>query len=260
VAASARWSLAVPQARDYDNTVACTGLELAHGCHAPIEYQEVELEGLRGVLAFDAALVPALAAPGAHRLALRLNWEGQGLAAPAEALAPASDGTVPRWFEVAVRRGDGYVGFLTELLGAPFALVPTVLPAVGHQTDARLAADCVALVIYGRRRMGAWQPYLSPDLVRARMETVGRAEALLTREGGVAEVGPVREGDVLHFGFQTAVLARDLPPLGHLDAWDVIIQTYHGVAEELPVSRLPYGRNSVEVLRWKEPPPERPSP
>jgi hypothetical protein len=72
----------------------------------------------------------------------------------------------------------------------------------------------------------------------------------MSEDGTVADVGEVKPGDVLYFGFQTAVLSRDLPPLGRLDAGDLVIHTYHGVAEEIPLGRLPYRRSAVEVLRW----------
>ena len=137
-----------------------------------------------------------------------------------------------------------------ELLGLPFALFPARIPGVGHQTDRRLAADCVALVVYGRRRLGEPVGYIAPLALRRHLTHIGSAQALVRADGSVADVGPVREGDVLDFGFQTAVLARDMSLAGKLDPDDIVIHSYHGLVEEVPLRRLPYRHQPVEVLRW----------
>lgn len=250
---SIRWTLAVPVAGDYDNPGHCRGLP-ADGCHDPVRYREEELIGLRGRFDFDAAQDPGLSAPGSHRLAVRLVWRGSTLSFPATLAGEVDDGVAADLLEVVVRRGDDYVGLLTELLGVPFSLGPVRLAGIGHQTDRRLAADCVALVIYGRRRLGEHVPYVAPPLLRERLERIGSAPSLVDEAGAVADVGHVRAGDVLHFGFQTAVLSRDGPPVGRLDGDDLVIHTYHGVAEEVALGRLPYRGHAVEVLRWPSQP------
>ncbi len=138
------------------------------------------------------------------------------------------------------------VGVLTEQLGTPFVFFPARLPDGAHQTDERLGADCAALLVYGRRRLGERIPYVAPGGLR--------------RYAAPIRGAPPREGDVLHFGSQTAVLSRDRPPLGRIGPEDLVIHTFHGVAEEVPISALPYRNAPVEVLRWREPSPEQPSP
>ncbi len=253
VAASARWTLARPRALDYDTTRACPPPPAAPGCHAPIQYDAVELTGLQGALEADVPATVALAAPGSRRLALQLTWQGETLATPHPTGGPEDDALVPHLFELVVRRDDTYVGRLTELLGAPFVLAPARLPGLGHQADLRLGADCVALVISGRRRLGEPWGYVAPGVLRRWLTPVGAAAALVGADGDVADLGPVREGDVLHFGFQTAVLSRDNTPVGRLDAGDLVIHTFHGLAEEVPLGALPYRDAAVEVLRWPEP-------
>lgn len=251
VASSARWFAAVPEIRDYDNVAACPEGAPWGGCHASIRYREVGLNRSRGALVADAAAEPMLRGPGARRIGVRVSYQGRVLAAPRALSGEPSDSTVPAMLEVAVRTGDDYVGHLAELIGVPFALFPATLPGLGHQTDRRLAADCVALVVYGRRRLGEPLPYVGPAALPGMMDRVGGADRLVGPDGAVADPGRVRVGDVLHFGFQTAVLYLDRPPLGRLDASDLVIHTYHGAAEVVRLGDLPYRAHAVEVLRWR---------
>jgi len=232
-----RWSLLVPVAADYDNVRGCGPFGPREGCAEVIRYVARELAGLRGRDRIELADEPELRAPGTHLLVAH--------GADDPRTADATDA-----FQVVVRRGDGYVGHLTELLGVPFVLGPATLPGRGHQTDLRLGADCVALVIYGRRRLGERVPYVAPPVLLRWLVHVGSAPALKRDDGAVAPLRGVRAGDVLHFGFQTAVLAEDLPPVGVLDAGDRVVHTYHGVAEEVRLGALPYAHHPVQLLRW----------
>lgn len=217
-----RWFVARPIAADYDNVAAC-GARRAAGCHATLRYERIDLPELDGRTTIDVADVPALAAPGTHRL---------GFAA-AGAWPVLDEATVAGLREIVVRRDDTYVGYLTELLGVPFVLVPARVGGV-HQTDARLGADCVALVIYGRRRLGAPVEYMAPRALRRWLVPAGTARA----------------GDVLHFGWQTAVLYEDRGTRGVVDENDLIIHTFHRVAEIARLGDVPYGRARHELLRW----------
>jgi hypothetical protein len=224
-----RWVLVVPEARDYDNLVLCHARKTPE-CHQPIVYVGRELPSLRGHHAFSLAQVAELAAPGTHRLFV------------AEGSAPTTfnEDFVSALPQIVVRRGDDYVGLLSELFGVPFVLWPQKLKT-GHQTDLRLGADCSALVVYGQRRLGRRIPYVSP-----------RGLFQLARE--LSEGEPLQRGDILNYGFQSAVLSVDTPPLGQLNPEDRVIQTYHGVAEELPLSTLPFRDAPVRFLRWPETP------
>jgi hypothetical protein len=194
---------------------------------------------LRGRATFDVQDEPRLSAPGTHLLVAGIGDR------------PSHQNALEA-LQVVVRRGDGYVGLLTELLGVPFVLGPGTVPGLGHQTDLRLGADCVALVIYGRRRLGERVPYVAPSLLRRWLRPVASAPALIRADGTVAYLPGVREGDVLHFGFQTAVLSRDLPPVGQLDRGDLVLHSYHRLAEEVPLGSLPYAGHAVEILRWPD--------
>ena len=95
--------------------------------------------------------------------------------------------------EVVIRRNDTYVGRITELIGTPFVFFPKNTPK-GHQTDLREGADCVSTLIYGQRRLGRRIPYVGPA-------GLDRFTALVPAKRGEQ---PIRVGDVLHFGAQTA--------------------------------------------------------
>ncbi|OGI37442.1 MAG: hypothetical protein A2140_01825 [Candidatus Muproteobacteria bacterium RBG_16_62_13] len=126
-------------------------------------------------------------------------------------------------------------------MDVPFVLFPLATENGEHQTDARLGADCVALVIYGQRRMGRHIPYVSPPALKKFLTPV------LPRTDGN---WPASRGDVLHFGFQTAVIYEDRKPYGVLNDDDLIIHTYHGRAEVVRFGALPYRSHRLEVYRW----------
>lgn len=115
-------------------------------------------------------------------------------------------------FQVVVRGDDTYTGFLQELLGTPFVLIPRRLPE-GHQTDLRLGGDCAALAAYGRRRMSEAIPYQGPRGLLAHLLPVGE--------------GRMRPGDILHYGEQVQVVFQDRGRPGFSDPEDLVIQSWH---------------------------------
>jgi hypothetical protein len=227
--AALRWYEVVAQARDYANLRDCA----PGACLAPIVYDYRELVALRGQARIAPAALAARLTPGTHRL-----WAAT--APPPGALATVAP---PPALALVVRRDESYTGYLTELLGVPFVLWPQRLADGSHQTDARLGADCVALAVYGRRRLGHALPYVAPPALHR------YAAPIPPRPDGMR---PVAEGDVLHFGFQTAVLYEDRAPRGVLNDDDRVIHTYHTRAEIAPFGALPYRGMAFEVLRWRE--------
>lgn len=217
-----RWYLLTPVPGDYQNPLTCPAGE---DCAAILRYTWVELPALRGQASILVSDVPELRTPGTHRI------RPTSADLPAEAEAVDLTNAV----ELVVRRDDTYVGYASELIGVPFVLNPTVGLDGRHQTDARVGADCVALIIYGQRRLGRDIPYVAP--------------AALTRWTQPV-TGPVQVGDVLHWGFQTAILAEDRGEPGVVDAPDLVLQTWHTLAEIRPFGELPYRDAPLTVLRW----------
>lgn len=234
--ASIRWLVAVPRALDYDNRALC-GPEASATCHARIAYDAREVPGADGSGRLDTQAFPDLSALGTHRVGATVAFRGAALASsPLLAPGPVEEDTAEALVQIVVRRDDTYVGYLTEQLGTPSVQAPARLRGGRHQTDARIGADAATLVLYGRRRMGERVRYVAPGGLLAYTRPVGGA--------------PVAPGDVLQFGFQAAVLSVDRPPKGRLDPSDLVIHTFHGVAEEVPLGTLPYRDASVDVLRF----------
>jgi len=229
-----RWFEARPEARDYDNVRRCHGRPRPD-CAAPIAYHYDELTRWRGRVRVQANAVDI--GLGSHRYLVTLG------------AAPAPADSVAALPEIVVRRDDSYTGYLTELIGTPFVLWPTA-----DEVDGRRGADCVALVIYGRRRLGHRVPYVSPrGLAKLTTRIAAGRFARDAAPGSRPSPIPVRVGDIVHFGFQTAVVVEDRAPRGVLTERDVIIHSFHGVAEQVPLGRVPYAHFPFEVRRWIAP-------
>lgn len=213
-----RWFIAVPEPKDYSNLLPGRSRSFVQ----PIEYRSREIVELRGRDRFRVNDVPNVTALGTHEL-----------------LVAAGDRELH--FQVVIRRNDSYVGFATELVGVPFVYAPGMTPE-GHQTDLRKGADCIAMIVYAKRRQGVRVPYFAPPKLYDYVTKIGNRD-----QSGIP---PILEGDILHFGFQTAIVAEDLPPKGRLNGDDIILHTYHGVAETVRFSQLPYRDAHYDILRW----------
>lgn len=225
------WFIMESLAHDYNNAANC--IPVSTGCVQPISYRRRELADLHGRDVVTSSELVKILGLGTHWIAIESDT-------PAKTeLIKTKDR--PALFQLNVRRDDSYVGYLTERLGLPFVYLPSLTPAGEHQTDAGLGADCVALVIYGQRRLGRTIPYMAPTALK-------RYSTLVPRNAAGEQ--PVAEGDILHFGFQTAVVSSDRQRPGLLDDEDQVIHTYHGHAEEVPFASLQYGKSPFEVRRW----------
>lgn len=226
-----RWYRLKAVPLDYNNVTACG--QKSADCLAPIRYRWEKLDALDGTVELHVGTLPQIFPVGTHRIR---PVDGAMGARPVPNNAR----------EVVIRRNDTYVGRITELIGTPFVFFPKNTPK-GHQTDLREGADCVSTVIYGQRRLGRRIPYVGPA-------GLDRFTALVPAKRGEQ---PIRVGDVLHFGAQTAVVSQDLPPLGVLGPEDRVIHAHHRTVEEIPWGELPYATAAFEVRRWQNGPAER---
>lgn len=254
-----RWYLAEPEQRGYDNFSYC---KRGRGCPQPIHYRLVEIRELRGRTSFEVKEVPRLASPGTRHLAARARYRGSALTTPCPLPARPTTAAAVAMTSIVIRRDNSYVGFLTELLGVPYAFAPRPLGRRGHQTDLRLATDCIALAIYGQRRLGRRTPYLPLSGLDRHTRAVCQAGSVAQLLSGAGRRcgARVRMGDLLHLGRHVVVMSRDLPPEGKLGPKDLVIHALFGAAEEIPLGRLLSDPNPVRVLRWARPiPAGRPS-
>ncbi len=183
-----------------------------------------EMPALRGQTSFLVTDVADFKRPGSYHIAFATGERN------------ADD--LESFFELVLRRDNSYTGLLTELLGVPF--VETLPPATDGipAPDARLATNCAGVAVYGRRRMGYSIPYLAPAGLYPYLRSLGRNEEL-------------RVGDIIHFGFQTAVLSVDRPPVGRLDPGDSVIHAFYAPVEEVRFGDLAYKKLPRRIYRWK---------
>ena len=139
-------------------------------------------------------------------------------------------------WQVNVRRGDNYLGYLSELMGAPLFWAPRNF-GHGHLTDQRVAADCVAFVIYGKRRQGFPVRYVGPWAIHDYFRKVP-ADSLLP-------------GDVLHFGPHVCVLAEDRARPGQLDPEDTLWEALETGPRTIRYDDSRYFGLPVLYYRWK---------
>jgi hypothetical protein len=218
-----QWFYAKPLALDYDNTAACA---TDGPCLDPIQYTYTKLPNGHAADGKKLAVNGLAMVKGAGTYLI---------------YSQDTKGTVLH--RIAVRRSDDYIGHLTELLGVPFVYFPFKGEGFGHQTDRGLGADCVATLIYGKRRLGDRIPYVSPKRLYDYTLIVGDYRRV--------EETAIVAGDILHFGFQTAVISQDHPPIGILSDNDKLIHSYHQLVEEVDFSSLVYREMPFDILRWK---------
>ena len=131
-----------------------------------------------------------------------------------------------------------------ELLGVPFAATPVRQHGLPHPTEAKQATNCAGVIIYALRRSGYFMPYLSAKGLQIELEKRGWRLAPGT---------PVRTGDILHFGLQSAILAEDRYPFGVLSDDDQILHAYiYGRVRLEAWKDLPYREQRVTIYRMND--------
>ncbi len=125
------------------------------------------------------------------------------------------------------------------LIGVPFEADPARKPGQLHPTELKEVTNCAGVISYGLRRSGIEMPYLSAKGLRLEMR----------KRGWLVSGKSVRNGDILQFGSQTAVVAEDLPPLGELSGNDLILHAYYAPVTIQPWSEVSYNQSLFEVYR-----------
>jgi len=219
-ATGVQWHLNTAKPLDYNNQLYCKNIR---SCTQPIEYTTEEIPSYRDKTRIVLSENPKLTVLGTHELTVRTDHYEKQL-------------------QVVIRQDDSFVGYATELLGVPFVYAPGYQAGM-HQTDLRKGADCVALILYARRRLGDAVPYVAPPRLYDFTRKIG--------DKSTVSRARIETGDILHFGFQTAIVAEHRSNKVGLDDNDLIIHTYHGVAEITTFSHLAYKNEHYDILRWK---------
>jgi cell wall-associated NlpC family hydrolase len=159
---------------------------------------------------------------------------------------------------VTVRRDDGYLGRLTELFNTPYIWGSAGVPDTKHQAERRIGSDCADFVTYGVRRLGFDVPYTSTlelhRFTRQLYDASASADGVYhSADGRQVPVGPrgMRPGDLLLFRGHVGAFVEDRPPLGVLNAADVMIHTCWAPPAEESLTASGWAGRPLRVLRWK---------
>jgi hypothetical protein len=145
---------------------------------------------------------------------------------------------------IEIRRfaGTGFRAALTEQFCLPYLFGSGELrdgTSTGPETG--WGADCANFLVYAFRRQGRQIPWCNPRQLRKYLEPVmlktGAGEAKFSGEDAA-------EGLVIHFGSHVAALLEDRPPIGTLDAADLVAHQLEGVPEMLSLGELLTKRNN----------------
>lgn len=230
---SLRWFELTPTTRAVDNTQPTFHFEA-------ISYDRAELSACRD--REGCAVDTTKPGPRAFQLELTLT-NGERRASPGVE-ATEFGGLGRAVHKVIVRKDDSYLGFLTELLGTPY-----IFGSSGNgrlfQPDLLIGSDCADLVVYGLRRQGLRTRYTSSF----GMEGIAAKQFTAVSPG---DARGARVGDVLHFPNtrHVGVLYEDRPPVGVLDAGDLLLHTCWAPATIEPLSETSCASWPINVLRF----------
>ena len=134
---------------------------------------------------------------------------------------------------IEIRRfaGAGFRAALTEQFGLPYLFGSGELrDGTNTGPETGWGADCANFIVYALRRQGRQIPWCNPKQLRKYLEPV-----VLKTGAGEAKFGDkdAAEGLVIHFGSHVAALLEDRPPIGTLDATDLVAHQLEGVPEML---------------------------
>jgi hypothetical protein len=159
---------------------------------------------------------------------------------------------------IEIRRfsGSGFRAALSEQFGLPYLFGSGELRSganTGPETGA--GADCANFVVYALRRQGRPIPWSNPKQLRKYLEPLGENIA-----AGNIKVSDedIAGGLIVHFGSHVAAVMEDRPPLGLLDAGDIVAHQLEGVPEMLSLGQLLSARKTArfDLLRVPHPPHE----
>jgi len=152
---------------------------------------------------------------------------------------------------IEVRRlaGAGFRAALTEQFGLPYLFGSGNLrDGTNTGPETGWGADCANFLVYALRRQGRQIPWCNPRQLKKYLEPV-----MLKAGAGEAKFGEedAAEGLIIHFGNHVAALLEDRPPIGTLDATDVVAHQLEGVPEMLSLGELLARRNNprFDLLR-----------
>lgn len=258
-----RWFKLEPTVESVDNTQPSFHF-------APIRYQATELAACRDATVCMADVAPSVLpkvaqVPGAGTMGFQLTAQradGTSVSTPGVASIKYG-GLTTDVMRVTLRQDDTYLGYLTELINTPY-IFGSAGPDGRNQSDLLIGSDCADLAIYGRRRMGKKATYTSSYAIDQQAPLVVAATRVIDTGAVDANDQPVlwgaaknrlRPGDLVHFpnSRHVGVLWADRPPLGVLDANDLMIHTCWASPRIEPLGATRCASLPWRVLRFNGP-------
>jgi hypothetical protein len=159
-----------------------------------------------------------------------------------EAEIETSDGWMPvPAIEIRLGSGERFRRGLSECLGMPYVFgIAGVQSGDLTGVETGWGADCSNLLIHAWRRMGLPLVWGDPGSLRAQLAPLS-ADAVIT-----AQV--MDRGVAIDFGFHVAALWEDRPPLGKVDAKDLVLHHLGGLPEIVPLGELARGRPAYRLF------------
>lgn len=172
-----------------------------------------------------------------------------------------SGAVCPGVFTLSIRPDDTYIGYLHELLNAPYIYGSKRIKG-GHQSDLLVGSDCADFAVYGKRRQSSRKKFdytytgglykLASKRTRVHLDAEDYYVDKKNRRLTFAPDGDVRPGDLLNLpDGHVGVLVRD-DGNGFLDTGDYLMHTLFREPEIVPVREARWGNiDGKEVLRLK---------
>ncbi len=211
--------------------------------------------------------VPGL---GTLRYKAEVDIDGKALRTPG---AEDTDtfGLLPSVHRVSIRRGDDFLGWLSEYL-----LVPEVFGSAGggknHQTERFTGADCADVMVGAMRRKGIQLAYTNVAGLPAYTTTIAPSTEIDASGTPIKDITGVEVGDLIRIDYggelrhhtprafdHVAALWEDRSdpngphkggPDGKLDGFDLVIHMGHPRLLIEPLSGQ--APATIDVLRWKK--------
>lgn len=225
-----------------------------------IPYAVTPMKATGGAIAADVAptLTPdyGRGQVGTMRYQLVVTQGDRTIASPGtEAVRTrAAGGLTDDVHRVTIRRGDDFLGYLTEMYGQPYIWASAGPSAKTHQSERLEGSDCADLMVYGARRAGLDLPYGYTGTLKKHARVLGSgalgADGVYRTRAG-KPVAWTRAGDLILFPRHVGALYEDRGTIGVVDVDDVMIHTLFDSPKEQAIRDSGYAQNPIEILRWK---------
>jgi hypothetical protein len=160
---------------------------------------------------------------------------------------------------IEIRRfaGTGFRAAIAEQFGLPYLFGSGELrDGANTGPETGWGADCANFVVYALRRQGRQVPWSNPGQLKRYLQPTGRrilpGDARLTDD-------EVAAGTIVHLGSHVAVVMEDRPPIGTLDAGDLMAHQLEGAPEIVSLGQLLKARKTTRFDLFQFP-REQPAP